>query len=238
MNNVHNMETKMFKALFTLARGATARAEEEVADRNALLILDQQIRDVAASFARAKQSLALAIAQEKQEASRLRLIDADIADLETRVSAALDANDEERARIGAEAIANLENDRDASARALETFAKETQRLRAYIDQASARIADLERGRKLANAAEATRRLRRGRIEPEGLARSTLSEAEATLTRLRSKQQEAIAAEDALDDIEKKIAPQNAAEKLSEAGYGPKLKSTADDVLNRIKQKKG
>ena len=34
----------MFKTIVTLMRGASARAEEEFADRSALLILDQQIR--------------------------------------------------------------------------------------------------------------------------------------------------------------------------------------------------
>ena len=35
----------MFKIFMTLFRGTVAAAEQEVADRSALLILDQQIRD-------------------------------------------------------------------------------------------------------------------------------------------------------------------------------------------------
>ena len=42
----------MFKTFFALARGAAAAAEEELTDRSALLILDQQIRDAASAVER------------------------------------------------------------------------------------------------------------------------------------------------------------------------------------------
>ena len=38
----------MFKTVFTLFRGSVAAAGEELEGRNALLILDQQMRDAAA----------------------------------------------------------------------------------------------------------------------------------------------------------------------------------------------
>ena len=51
----------MLKTIVTLVRGATFRAEEELADRSALLILDQQIRDSAIAIERAKRALSVAI---------------------------------------------------------------------------------------------------------------------------------------------------------------------------------
>ena len=39
----------MFKTVFTLFRGSVAVVEEELEDRSALLILDQQMRDAAAA---------------------------------------------------------------------------------------------------------------------------------------------------------------------------------------------
>ena len=41
----------MFKTVFTLFRGSVAAAGEELEDRTALLILDQQMRDAAAELA-------------------------------------------------------------------------------------------------------------------------------------------------------------------------------------------
>ena len=70
----------MFKTVFTLFRGSVAVAEEALEDRTALLILDQQMRDTAASLDRSKRALALAIAQDQQEGRRLEATNARIAD--------------------------------------------------------------------------------------------------------------------------------------------------------------
>ncbi len=60
----------MFKAFVTLLRGQAAASTEQFTARNALLILDQQIRDGVTALERVKRSLAVAIAQEKQETER------------------------------------------------------------------------------------------------------------------------------------------------------------------------
>src|SRR5712671_3749414 len=98
----------MLKTIITLVRGASFRAEEAFADRSALLILDQQIRDSAAAIERAKRALAIAIAQDEAEGKRLETTLARIADLEERALAALDGGAEELASEAAEAIAVME----------------------------------------------------------------------------------------------------------------------------------
>ena len=55
----------MFKTVLTLFRGSVAAAGEELEDRSALLILDQQMRDAAVAVERSKRMLALAIAQDR-----------------------------------------------------------------------------------------------------------------------------------------------------------------------------
>src|SRR6185436_13477020 len=114
----------MLKTLITLIRGATSRTEEEVADRSALLILDQQIRDAAAATDRAKRALALAIAQDEAEGKRLERTLAGIVDLEARATEALADGREDLASEAAEAIALMEADRDAIREARSTFARE------------------------------------------------------------------------------------------------------------------
>src|SRR6185312_10292327 len=138
----------MFKTVVTLFRGSVAVAEEELQDRTALLILDQQMRDAAAAVERSKRALALAIAQDQQEGKRLEVTCARIAGLEIRASAALDGGREDLARETARAL----------------FASEIARLKRHVANAEARIGELDRGRRIARAAEAVRTLRRGGIE--------------------------------------------------------------------------
>src|SRR5439155_23218889 len=88
MSDAHSREPTMFKTVLTLFRGSVAVAGEELEDRAALLILDQQMRDAAAAVERSKRALALAIAQDQQEGKRLETTCARIADLEVRAGAA------------------------------------------------------------------------------------------------------------------------------------------------------
>jgi phage shock protein A len=227
----------MFKTVVTLFRGSVAAASEELEDRTALLILDQQMRDAAAAVERSKRTLALAIAQDQQEGRRLDATNARIADLETRATAALDGGREDLAREAAQAIANLEAERDAAVTARTLFAAEIARLKRHVANAEARISELDRGRRIARASEAMRALRRSGIEAARPYESTLPEAEQTLRRLRERQIEAQAADDALIELDAASGPLATAEKLAEQGFGPRLKTTADDVLARLKAKR-
>jgi phage shock protein A len=227
----------MFKTVLTLFRGSVAAAGEELEDRSALLILDQQMRDAANAVERSKRTLALAIAGDQQEGRRLDATNARIADLEVRTTAALDGGREDLAREAAQAIANLEADRDAAMTARTLFASEITRMKRQVSSAEARITELERGRRIARASEAVRALRRGGIEAARPYESTLPEAENTLKRLRERQIEAQAAADALIELDAASDPLATAEKLAEQGFGPRLKSTADDVLARLNAKR-
>jgi phage shock protein A len=237
MSIAHNRELQMFKTVLTLFRGSVAAAGEELEGRNALLILDQQMRDAASAVDRAKRTLALAIAGDQQEGRRLDATNARIADLEIRATAALDGGREDLARDAAEQIAALEADRDAAMTARALFASEITRLKRQVSGAEARISELDRGRRIARASEAVRAMRRGGVEAARPYESTLPEAENTLKRLRERQIEAQAADDALTEIDAASGPLATAEKLAEQGFGPRLKSTADDVLARLNAKR-
>jgi phage shock protein A len=224
----------MFKTVLTLFRGSIAVAEEELQDRTALLVLDQQMRDAAAAVDRSKRALAIAIAQDQQEGKRLEATCARIADLEVRAGAALDAGRDDLAREAAQAIANLEAERDAAKTARALFATEIARLKRHVANAEARIGELDRGRRIARASEAVRAVRRGGIEAAHPYECTLPEAEATLQRLRARQIEAQAADEALMELDAATGPLSVAERLAEQGFGPRIKTTADDVLARLK----
>ena len=226
----------MLKTLKTMVRGRTALIAEELGDQNALLILDQQMRDAAGALDRAKKALAIAVAQQGQEEQRLEATRSRIADLETGAIAALGSGREDLAAEAAEAIATLEAERDASQTARALFAAEIAKLKGHVLQQQMRFSQLERGRRIARAAEAVRVARRGRIEAAPIFAGTLAEAEATLTRLREHQVEADAAETALDTLDTATGPVAIAEKLSAEGFGPRLKPNAADVLARLRER--
>jgi len=154
----------MLKTLVTMVRGRTALIAEELGDQNALLILDQQMRDATGAFDGAKKALAVATAQESQEQQRLDATHARITDLETGAIAAIKAGREDLATEAAEAIATLEAERDASLTARALFTAEIAKLKGHVLQQQMRFSQLDRGRRIARAAEAVRIARRGRIE--------------------------------------------------------------------------
>jgi phage shock protein A len=57
-----------------------------------------------------------------------------------------------------------------------------------------------------------------------------------LKRLRDRQIEAQAADEALMELDAATGPLFTAEKLAEQGFGPRIRTTADDVLARLKAK--
>src|SRR5258706_14646183 len=236
MSNAHNRELPMFKTVLTLFRGSVAAAGEELEGRNALLILDQQMRDAATAVERAKRTLALAIAQDQQEGRRLDATNAHIADLEIRATAALDGGREDLAREAAESIASLEADRDAAMTARTLFASEISRLKRHVANAEARITELDRGRRIARASEAVRALRKGGVEAARPYESTLPEAESTLKRLRERHLEAQAADHALLAIDDANGPLATSEKMAGQVFCPWIKSTPYDVLPSLNAK--
>ncbi|KQP54886.1 PspA/IM30 family protein [Methylobacterium sp. Leaf108] len=220
----------MFKLFRILARGTAAQAEEDLFDRHALLVLDQQIRETRVSLERSKLALATALAGDRAEARRREEVAARIDDLETRAVAALSGGREDLAAEAADTIADLEGEIAAIAAARLRFGTEIGRLRHLVADATRRQADLERGRRIAAAAEAVRRLG---ASAAGSDRATLREAEATLQRLRRNQVEAAD----LDEARAEVEPgQDIAEKLAREGFGAASRPRAGDVLERLRQK--
>src|SRR5262249_46455760 len=98
VNNVHIGDAAMFKQIVTLVRGRSYEAGQELVDRNALAILRQQIRDSAEAVSAARRAVAIAIAQNEQEATHLKRLIERIGDLEARAVAAIDKGEAGLAR--------------------------------------------------------------------------------------------------------------------------------------------
>ncbi|MHC2480956.1 PspA/IM30 family protein [Rhizobium leguminosarum] len=223
----------MFKLISILLRGRAHDAEQAFADRNAVPLLAQQIRDAAQSIQSARRSVAVAIAQNEQERVQHGAIVARIADLENRASAALAKGNEALAREAAEAIAYLEAERDASEKAQGQFTQAIDKLKAIVRASEARLQELQRGERLARATQEAQKLD---VVVAGPGLATLDDAEETLARLRLRQSQNELTAAALKDMEGAIRPAGIIEKLANAGFGAPLRSSADDVLARLKSR--
>jgi phage shock protein A len=222
----------MFKTVFTLVRGTATAADRELLARNALLILDQQIRDAASAVERGKRALAVAIAHDEAEGKRLEATLGRIADLEERALAALAGGRQDLASEAAESIAMMEADRDAIREQCATFAREIVHQKRTTADAGRRLAELKRGRRITQAAEAVRRLKTRGPAPLGGA-SALADAEATLRCLRERQAEEAAIDASAELLDAGTAADTIATRLEAEGFGKRTRPTAADVLERL-----
>lgn len=223
----------MLKTFVTLFRGTLAAAQEEIVDQNALLVLDQQIRDAASAVARGKRELAVAVVSHDRERKRIESLSARITDLEERAAAALAIGRNDLATEAAEAIAEMENDREAALQARIEVSGEIARLRTTLVDGTRRLGDLTRGRHIARAAEAARHLDRGPDATGTIAESALAEAEGTLRRLRVRQADNAAVDHIVDSLDPDVAATTLVARLETAGCGAHTRITATDVLARI-----
>jgi len=221
----------MFRSLITLVRGKVHDAEEDFEDAHALPILKQQLRDCAQAVSAARKALALAIAQNEQEVQQFDRLESRLADLEERAVSALEQGQDDLAREAAETIARLQTDQESSRAVLDTLQTEVGKLRASVAASEERLRALKRGERVAMATDKAQRV--SHAIPGGAA-SALRDAEKTLTRLRARQNEVDAANDALDDLENTNDTNSLREKLAAAGCGAPLKTTADAVLERLR----
>jgi len=224
----------MFKPLITLLRGKSFEAAQAVTDANIVTILDQQLRDSAVVLDRARKAVAIAMAQKSREADELDRTRRRIADLEDRARMALASGQEALAMEAAEAIANLEAERDASQRCLETYGAEIARLRAIVRDADARFLELKRGQRLAIATDRAQKLRDRGFGHGSISLTTLAEAEDTLKRLRERQAEIDAATVSLEEMDLSADPSRLVDRLARAGCGAPARPSAQSVLDRLR----
>lgn len=223
----------MFNTIITLVRGRSHDAAQAVADANALSILRQQLRDAAGGVEAARRSVAVVMAYAERERKSLPRINAQIADLEGRAMAALAQGREDLATEAAAAIAQLEAERATSERALGTYEIEIARLREELSTSELRLRELQRGLQLADAAQKSQAVRGVVSRP---VTASLAEAEATLTRLQSRQLHAEATAMAVVELSAGQSAEAISARLAAAGCGPSIRPDAAAVLERLKSK--
>ena len=221
----------MIKQIRTLIRGRLFEAQEAVVDRNAAVLLDQQIRDAAGDIQSARRAVAVATAQNEQEKSRRAVVVSRIADLEARTMAALEKGHDVLAREAADAIIQLEADRDTSEKAEAQFTASIGKLKSLVRAAEARLQELQRGQRITRATGQVQKLN---SLIHGVGSASLDEAEQTLARLSERQMRNDIATSVLRELDGTRNTASVLEKLADAGCGAPLRVSADEILGRLR----
>jgi phage shock protein A len=187
--------------------------------------LDRSIAAAASGHIAARRALAVAVAEESREIARRDALTVKVADIESRAVQAIRAGRDDLAIAAAETIAAVRTEIEASERASSRFAAEVALARREVENQHRRLADLDRGRRLARVGSALN----GAASLSSPGSDRIAEAEAALEKLNADNAGAKA-------IREEMVPQadRLIERLSDDGFGPPLRVTADDVMARLR----
>lgn len=225
----------MFKTLATLIVGQNARAEDRVRDAFAIELIDQKIRESESSLRAAKATLASLIQRQRSEEKQHSALKSRISDLTKRAKEALDNDREDMAEEAARAIANMENELTMRTETLERLDQKVMRLRSSIESGHRRIIDLKQGAIQARAVRREQNIQM-QMTRTGVQNGSVEEAEELISRVLGKD-DPFERSEILADINRDLEGDTLADRMADAGFGTATRSTADDVLARLKSKK-
>jgi phage shock protein A len=193
-------------------------------ERPTLSSLDRLISSAGAAHVAARRALAVAIAEEEREEQRRTNLVQKVTDLEHRAVLSLKSNREDLAIAASEAIASLATEIEASHKASLRFSAEVTLARREVDAQRRRLADLDRGRRLARVGAAL-----NSVSPNsttGLDR--FADAEDTLARIESDNHNAKAIREEMTSL-----PDRLIEQMSDLGFGAPVVVRPSDVMTRL-----
>jgi phage shock protein A len=221
--------------LFTLVRGGANEAAERIADANAVKILDQQVRDADSALLRAQTDLAGLMGKAKL--TRDRVVDLeqkharDMAVIERAVEQGQDALAQELA----DRIATLEGELDRERRSLAELSRKETELRDSVQKIRQRIQSMKREIDTVKVTESVQKAQQAIVNHGAGAVSTLSNAAASLQRLKERQAARAAEFEAANRLEDLQSGGDLDRRLADAGLleGP---GSGASVLARIKSR--
>ncbi|WP_037253831.1 PspA/IM30 family protein [Roseobacter sp. SK209-2-6] len=222
----------MFSTLKTLFSGANARAEEQLRDTYSIELIDQKIREAEGNLRAAKMTLASLIQRQRTEIRQVEILEGRATDLLSRAKEALEGEREDLAQSAAAAVAEMENELTLRRQTVDRLEARVLQLRQSVETANRRIVDLKQGAVMARATRREQDLQR-RLN-QNLGQSPMEEAEGLISRVLN-QDDPFEKGQILQEIDRGLNHSNTAQELADAGFGAPSRSTAADVLSRLKQ---
>lgn len=222
----------MFGTLKTLIQGANARADERVRAAYSIELIDQKIREASEGLKVAKSTLASLIQRQRGEERQIAILQSRSADLLERGRAAMIAGREDLAVEAAEAVAVMENELSLRRETRARLEARVIRLQASVESTNRRIIDLRQGSIAARAMRDEQALQ-ARLNTTLAGASPLAEAEELIAGVLGREDVFEQAE-ILTEIDRTLSRTDVADRLAAEGFGRPMKTTAADVLSRLK----
>jgi len=219
----------------TAIKGMVAETGENIADKQAIRIMDQELREASGDINAAKAELTKIMAKRKGIERNVNDLKKKIAEHEVLAGEALTKGAEQLAQDICERIGGFEEQLDVESSMLQNFSNSESALKNNLKKADARLKSLKQQQDVLKATEAVQNAQGVVANRFSGSSSKMTNAMGSLERIKARQQERhdrfaaaedLAAEETGDDLDRR---------MQEAGIGGKS-SKANDIMARIKAK--
>jgi phage shock protein A len=220
--------------ILTLFRGTANEAGQAVVDRNAIRILDQELRDSTSELAKSKQELTKVMAQRQLAANRGSALLDKRREYEGYVQGALAKGDEGLAREVAGKLAEVERDLQAEADNVQALDASIGSLKDAIRSTETQLTRLKQQIDTVKATEAVQRAQSAVSARHSGANSKIGTALDSLERIKQRQEEQGARFEAAKQLEQETGDGDLKSRLAQAGlvHDP---SNVDGILERFRK---
>lgn len=228
----------ILKKLFTLGKSVINDTETLIEETQAIRLLEQHIRDARSELDKAGESRVDLLARVKMSKDKLYDLTSRKASLETRAIEAIQKNVDERLLLEvAEEISRLEEAIISEDAMLKNFEQSRDAIEKAVSATTQRISQFEHQLEVVKATEAMQRTQQAVTTSAIGASSSVANAAESLKRIQAHQNERQARLEAAESLEKVASGHELDEKLAQAGIGGVNKSSAQDVLARLKNQR-
>lgn len=220
--------------LFTMFRGASHEAGQAVVDKNAITILDQEIRDTSTELNRSREELTKLMAQSKLQQQQIEARAGKIAEYGRYIEGALGKGDEALALEVAGKLAPLETEQQAAQAAKAHLDRSIGTLKATITKTETQLKGLRTQVDTVKATASVQKAQLAIASRTAGANSGMGNALESLQRIQSRQAETAARLEASEELEASSGDGDLNRRLAAAGL-LEDNSSADAVLARFRR---
>ena len=219
--------------IFTLFRGTATEAGQAVVDKNAIRILDQEMRDSTTELGKSKEALTRVMAQRQLSANRGGALLAKRKEYEGYVQGALAKGDESLAREVAVKLSDVERDLQSEAGNVQGLDTSITSLKTAIRNTETQLTRLKQQINTVKATEAVQRAQSAVAARHSGANSKIGTALDSLERIKQRQEENTARMEAAQQLEHETGDGDLQARLANAGL-VNDPSNVDGILERLR----